>query len=134
MRLYLDASALVKRYVDEEGSDQVEAAMGEARQWATCRAGYVETVRAVGWSGDEAAVDLFRAEWPAFSVVEVDLSVAEDAAELATATGLRALDAIHLAAALALLGDEVTFATWDKRLHRAARERGLTMLPESLAA
>ena len=134
MRLYLDSSALVKRYVDEDGSDEVEAVMGGARRWATCRVGYVETARAVGLRGDKAAAERFHGEWPAFSVVEVDLAVAEEAAEIALASDLRALDAIHLAAVLALPGDGVIFATWDKRLHRAARDRGLTLLPESLAA
>jgi predicted nucleic acid-binding protein len=134
MRLYLDSSALVKRYVDEEGSDEVEAAMEEARRWETCRIGYVETARALGLRGDGAAADRFQAEWPAFRVVELDLAIAEDAVELAPATALRALDAIHLAAALAIADRDLTVATWDQRLHRAARERGLTLLPESLAA
>ena len=109
-------------------------AMDGARRWAVCRIGYVETARALGMREDKTAVDRFHVEWPSFSVVEVDLPVAEDAAGLAVATGLRALDAIHLSAALALPGREVTFATWDKRLHRAGRERGLTLLPDSLPA
>lgn len=95
--------------------------------------GYVETARALGLREDKMAADRFQAEWPAFSVVEVGLAVAEDAAELAVDMGLGALDAIHLSAALALPGGEVAFATWDKRLHRAARERGLALLPEALA-
>lgn len=134
MRLYLDSSALVKRYVDEEGSDEVEAAMDEARRWETCRIGYVETTRALARYGDEAAFGRFQFEWPSFNVVELDLTVAEDAAELAPVTALRALDAIHLAAALVNADRDLTVATWDKRLHRAARDRGLTLLPESLAA
>jgi predicted nucleic acid-binding protein len=134
MRLYLDSSALVKRYVAEEGSHEVRAAMGESRRWATCRIGYVETARALGLRGDKAAADRFQVEWPAFSVVEVDMAVAEDAAELAIATGLRALDAVHLAAAKSFPDQQLTFATWDVKLHRAAYDRGLTLLPESLTS
>jgi predicted nucleic acid-binding protein len=132
--LYLDSSALVKRYLKEEGSQEVRAAMGEARRWATCRIGYVETARAVGLRGDEAAADRFRVEWPAFNVVEVDMAVAAEATQVALETALRTLDAIHLAAALAIADRDLRVATWDKRLHRAARERGLALLPESLAA
>jgi predicted nucleic acid-binding protein len=46
---------------------------------------------------------------------------------------LRSLDALHLAAALTLATSELTFATWDARLHRAAREHGLRTLPAKLA-
>ncbi len=134
MMLYLDTSALVKRYVDEEGSLEVRAAMGEARGWATCRVGYVETARALMRSAKDVAVERFQADWSAFNVVELDMEVAEDAAELAVAARLRSLDAIHLASALAIDDRRLTVATWDARLHEAARERGLTLLPESLAA
>lgn len=58
----------------------------------------------------------------------------KEAAELALATGLRSSVAIHLAAALTLPGREVTLATRDARLHGAARQQGLTVLPASLAA
>jgi predicted nucleic acid-binding protein len=43
------------------------------------------------------------------------------------------LDALHLAAALSLPGEGLTFATWDTRLHRAAREQGLRTLPATLS-
>jgi uncharacterized protein len=132
--LYLDSSALVKCYVREEGSPEAIAAMGEARRWASCRIGYVETTRAVDRVSGPSALERFRVDWASFNVVEVNMTVAEDAVELAIATGLRALDAIHLAAAMSLPDREVTFATWDARLHRAARDRGLTLLPESLPA
>jgi predicted nucleic acid-binding protein len=45
---------------------------------------------------------------------------------------LRTLDAIHLAAALSVPGESPLFATWDTRLHRAAREHGLRTLPVAL--
>lgn len=132
--LYLDASALIKRYVPEVGTTEVTEAMGEARSLACSRVGYVETARAVGRVGGEGMLELFQSEWPLFSVVEVDLIVAEEAVSLALAEGLRSLDAIHLAAALSLPNSDLTFATWDTRLHRAARDRGLVLLPESLPA
>lgn len=132
--VYFDSSALIKRYVREDGTSEVVTAMREARGWASSRIGYVETARVVGRIGVPGAIEELRIDWPSFSVVELDLAVAEEAAELAIETGLRSLDAIHLAAALALPNGEVTLATWDARLHAAARERGLTLLPESLAA
>ena len=130
--LYLDASALVKRYVAEEGSEELIAAMGAAEGWAICRVGYVEAARAVGLAAGKAATKRFGADWPSFEVVEVDASLAEHAAELALAEELRSLDALHLAAALLISSDQLTFATWDVRLHRAAQRRGLAVFPAGL--
>lgn len=130
--LYLDASALVKRYVAEEGSEELIAAMGAAEGWAICRVGYVETARAVGLAAGKAATKRFGADWPSFEVVEVDASLAEHAAELALAEELRSLDALHLAAALLISSDQLSFATWDARLHRAAQRRGLAVFPAEL--
>jgi len=129
--LYLDASALVKRYVAEEGSDLVISSMQEADSWAICRIGHVEVARAIQLAAGKPALGRLQRDWPSFEVVEVDADLAERAAELTIAAELRSLDALHLAAAL-LLPDEVTVATWDARLHRASREVGLATLPPDL--
>jgi predicted nucleic acid-binding protein len=130
--LYLDASALVKRYVEEEGSDLVVAAMGDANGWAMCRIGYVETIRAVALAGGRRASKRAEADWPSFDVVEVDAALAEHAAQLALSAELRSLDALHLAAALVLSTEDLTVATWDVRLHGAARDHGLATLPAAV--
>jgi predicted nucleic acid-binding protein len=131
--LYLDASALVKRYVEEEGSELVLSGMEEARAWSMCRIGFVETVRAVALAGGRKAVKRIEADWLSFDVVEVDQALTEHAAELALSTELRSLDALHLAAALILPSEDLTVATWDTRLHRAARDQGLETLPVALS-
>ncbi len=132
MILYLDASALVKRYVEEAGSDAVLDAMDPAFDWVMCRVGYVETAGAVARGGGVGDLDRFRRDWSLIDVVEISQSLVERAASLAVSSGLRALDALHLAAALSVLGGDVLFATWDVRLHRAAREHGLRTLPPVL--
>jgi uncharacterized protein len=130
--LYLDASALVKRYVAEEGSEALIGEMGAAEGWTICRVGYVETARAVGLTAGKPAVRRLNADWPSFQVVEVDASLAEHAAELTSAEDLRSLDALHLAAALLISSAELTVATWDVRLHRAAQSQGLAVFPAEL--
>lgn len=130
--LYLDASALVKRYVDEEGRDVVLRAMDRASTWSICRIGFVETTRAVALAVGMSVVRRVESEWSAFDVIEVDRDLAEHAALLTRSNGLRALDALHLAAALVVPAKELTVATWDLRLHRAARDHGLATLPEAL--
>jgi len=133
LSLYLDASALVKRYVAEDGSDAVIDAMNGEETWSMCRIGFVETIRAVARGGGAEDIERAKRDWVVgCDVVELDQGLAEHAVQLALASGLRALDALHLSAALSLSVEDLVFATWDVRLHRAARERGLRTLPASL--
>lgn len=65
--LYLDSSALVRRYVNEPGSDLVRAAMQSAEGWYICRIGYLETVRAVNSPTGQRATRPVSEEWPSFA-------------------------------------------------------------------
>ena len=107
--------------------------MQTADAWYTCRIGFVETFRAVGLAAGERATRVMLQEWPAFGVVEVDQDLVERAARLALDADLRSLDALHLAAALLLPDEDLVLATWDRRLHAAARSHRLKVLPEVLA-
>jgi predicted nucleic acid-binding protein len=128
----LDASALVKRYVGEAGSDLVRDAMDRADGWFMCRVGFVETARAIGLSAGRSAASAFEDEWLAFGIVEVDQDLVEHAARLAVSRELRSLDALHLAAALVLPNVDLVVATWDGRLHAAALAEGLSVMPQRL--
>ncbi len=131
MILYLDASALVKRYLAEDGSRLVRELMHEADGWFMCRVGYVETVRAVVLAAGGRAARRVQDEWAAFDVIEVDQALVRDAADLAPSHDLRSLDALHLAAARILRRPELLVATWDRRL-AAAIATGLRPVPEDL--
>ncbi|HWM64254.1 MAG TPA: type II toxin-antitoxin system VapC family toxin [Solirubrobacterales bacterium] len=131
--LYLDASGLVKRYIKEDGSDLVVEAMDGARVLSTCRICFVEAVRAIAVGGNGRDVKKMESEWALLDVIEVDQALTERAAKLAVSRRLRSLDALHLAAALSLPDDgDLTLATWDVRLHRAAQDEGLATLPVKL--
>jgi hypothetical protein len=58
-------------------------------------------------------------------LVETDHGLLDDAAEFAERHVLRAIDAVHLASALALRDPEVVIATWDRELRTAATAEGL---------
>lgn len=132
MTLYLDSSALVKRYVREVGSDAIIETMERASSYKMCRVGFVETARAVAFGGGLDDLEKMESDWARVDVVEVNRDLAEDAARLAVHHRLRTLDALHLASALRLVDEDPTFATWDVRLHRAARECGLRTFPVAL--
>lgn len=116
----------------EPESDAIRDVMDDADGWFMCRAGYVETVRAVGLAAGKTAAKTVSDEWPVFGVIEIDQRLVEDAAELAIDRALRSLDALHLAAALILPREDLVFATWDQRLHNAASSAGLRLIPETL--
>lgn len=116
----------------EPDSDLVRTAMQADGGWFVCRIGFVETVRAVGLAAGPSATWAIREEWPSFGVVEVDQELVERAAQLALNEGLRSLDAMHLAAVLLLSSDALVLATWDRRLHAAARSHQINTLPKSL--
>jgi predicted nucleic acid-binding protein len=119
--------------VAEDGSEAVRDAMARAGNWFMCRIGFVETFRAVALTAGPRATRALHEEWPAFGVVEVDQRLVEGAAELAVEHGLRSLDALHLASALALPDEDLAVATWDLRLHRAVRQEGMAVLPSALS-
>jgi predicted nucleic acid-binding protein len=104
--------------------------MGHAAGWFMCRVGYLETARAVGLAGSPSAARAVQKEWAAFNVIEVDQDLVERATELAFAHDLRSLDALHLASALVLPGEDLIVAVWDRRLHAAARAEGLGLFPQ----
>ncbi len=132
--LYVDSSAFVKLYVEEDGRDEALTASEHASLMATSRIAYVEVGRALSLkAADEAERDDFRetwaTDWRSHRVVDLDQGVAEHALALAAHHGLRSADAIHLASALALPAAPLRFATWDQRLWEAARAVGLRVVP-----
>ena len=142
MICYLDASALVKRYVAERGSELVQHAVAEARSLGTATisraeivAAFAKAVRLGVLVREEglACRQLFSQEWPHLVRIQVSEAVVDRAAAVAWADNLRGYDAVHLAAAAAWqdwLGEPVTLATFDARLWTAARRNGLSVLPE----
>lgn len=141
MLLYLDASALVKRYVAEPGSAEVDAAIRQADATATsilsrveAVAAFAKAVRTATLTTEEAAAaaQVFRSEWADFIRIQATELVVARADQLAWRFGLRGYDAVHLASGILWyenMNQAVDFATYDRRLWQAAAESGLTPYP-----
>jgi len=146
MILYLDASALVKRYVAEPGSEEVLRRIGEAKAVGTAAISRAEVTAALAkavrfglLTREEAqsANHCFRQEWPDLIRLPVTDLVLDRAAALAWDLGLRGYDAVQLAAGLSwqdALEAPVSFATFDRQLWIASSRVGLTPLPDDLPA
>ena len=146
MILYLDASALVKCYIAEDGTEEVQHAIGESSAVGTHLISRVEVSAALGKAArmkllqeEEAALCLarFRRDWPDLIRLGVSEMLIGHADRLAWEHGLRGYDAVHLAAAdlwQDALGEQVTFAVFDRKLWQAARNIGLLSYPKSVSA
>ena len=130
--IYVDTSALLKRYVDEHDSDLAEQLVASdpvlVTSWVTLVELRRNLARLVG-AGEVAGIRAqVHADLDAFALVLVDPTVCEMAADLAEQLGVRSLDAIHLASARRLHLPALTFVTFDLRQAQAARTLGFTVL------
>ena len=75
-----------------------------------------------------AARDAFMRDLESMSLIELDVEACELAATIAEVTGVRTLDALHLAAAQRAGGTAIPFLTFDLRQAQAARALGFTVL------
>lgn len=145
MILYLDTSALIKLYVAEEHSGDVQQAAVTAASLASSVLAYVETCAALARLRRENALtapqhdltrERFIADWSDVRRVEATEAQLARAAELAEAFALRAYDSVHLAAADYLnrvAGEPLMFACYDAALNKAARVLGLELLRKPAA-
>jgi predicted nucleic acid-binding protein len=146
MILYLDASALVKRYVAEPGSVEVNEAISRAEVIGTALISRAAVAAALGkamrlgvltpedaW----ASLQVFREEWPYLVQVQVTETLIGRADTFAWEHSLRGYDAVHLAAASLwqeAMSERVTLSTFDRGLWAAAERVGLLPYPADLPA
>jgi predicted nucleic acid-binding protein len=128
--LYLDSSALAKLIVSEPETDET---VEECAHWpvhASSIVAAVEVHLALRRSKpDEPARRRADQVLAALDLVPLDDVTAARASALEAAPQLRALDAIHLASALALDDDLGALLTFDRRQREAAEAAGVATLP-----
>ncbi len=137
MILFCDTSALVKLYILEDSSRDMQALAGAASAIAVCRIAWAEMMAALSrrareFPNDADAIEVvrkrLRTDWPRYVVVEVTQALVELAGEYADTFALRGYDSVQLAAARTLqdmAGEEIQFACFDSRLGKAARMLGM---------
>ncbi|MEW5828020.1 MAG: type II toxin-antitoxin system VapC family toxin [Chloroflexota bacterium] len=141
MILYVDSSALIKRYVNEPGSTDVVNWLKRAELIGTALITRAEMIATFARSargnritvqGTMEVMNEFRANWHNYQHVNIDDTLVARADYIAETYALRGYDAIHLACALTwgeLLGAPVTIASFDRELLDAAQKTGLKTLP-----
>jgi predicted nucleic acid-binding protein len=129
--LYVDTSALLKRYVDERDSGVALSLMGTDPVLVTSRLTEIEVRRNLArlLDGSEAieAKRQFVDDLDAFALVALDATTCTTAARIAEETLCRSSDSLHLAAAQRA-GSATTLLTFDIRQAQAARNIGLQVI------
>lgn len=132
MSLYVDASAMLKLYIEEPESQLARELLRDPTHWTTARHTRVEVRRNIARVVDEPDLTKFRSwfedHWADTTVIELTDVVCERAVELAERVGVRTLDALHLGAAAEAGEGRLPIVTFDRRLSEAARSLGWIVL------
>lgn len=136
--IYLDSSAWLKLYLDEEHSADVREIVNNAEIIASVAITWVEVHAALAGARRQGkinateelqAVDAFTADWCRVYVFEVNEEMCLSAAELPHVHRLRGYDALQLAAALVAhsVWPDLTLIAFDRDIIEAAAEHDLAI-------
>lgn len=138
--IYLDSSALVKRYLKETGTDVVNSIILSSKAKATSKLSYPEILSAFARKhranemGDgplHSAINRFESDWPQLYVIEFSDEMLQPIKQVSQKYPLRAADTVHLVSALWLRSStkvDVTFVASDSRLLEAAQRENLQIV------
>lgn len=132
MKTFFDSSAFAKRYVEEPGSDAVEAACLAATDLGLCVICVPEILsafnrrlreRGLRQSDYKLMKERLLEDVTDATIVDLTPAVIKEAVVMLETSILRAADALHIAAAVAW--DAEWFLSADRRQLAAARKAGL---------
>lgn len=132
MTLYVDTSALLKLYVDEDDSDTAVELVGSdpalVTSWVTVAEARRNLARMLDGPSLASTLAVLEEDLDTFALVTAGERVCRAAARIGEVLGVRTPDAIHLASAQQLQIRAVPFLTFDLRQAQAARSLGFTVL------
>lgn len=141
---YFDTSALVKKYVNELGTQQTREFFADMEMAGTAMITQAEMASALSRASrmgkieeNEAknAWEVFLVDWESLYLIEITKPLMSRAGTLAWEEKLRGYDAVHLAAVLAwreTLDLDITLATFDEELWNAAKRLEFAVFPKDL--
>ena len=137
MNFYFDTSALMKKYIDETGSDCVVSLMKDADEiflsliteieaHSTCRRLLAE--KAISEKDYENLIRELDTDFQYYTFIPLDETVTRIARSLVNTHQLRSLDSIQLASAI-LIRDEIdAVVVCDDRIIRAGEGEGVNVI------
>ena len=137
MRLFFDTSALIKKYVTEDGSEKVDALMNKAESIIVSVITAIEAhftfkrlliENAIDESDYQTLINEFEIDYPYYSHVVFDELISSNAKSLIDKYQLKTLDSIQLGTAV-LLKDEIDyFVVCDSKLVKAGKKDRLKII------
>ncbi len=144
--IYLDTSALVKKYVIEAGTDEVRALFKKENTVITSKLTFAEVSASFARKLREGGIEKqsynkiwasFLSDWEAFTLVEVREEIFHLIHRLTGSHPLRGADAVHLSSALWVgeeIGQPLRFVASDSMLLTAAAKEGIEVINPAAAA
>ena len=139
MILNCDTSALIKRYVEEEGTDIVDGLWSASVAIATSVVAFAETVAALSRKYREgiltekeyaSTLKMFKIDFDSLILIPITTLLNATIERLVRLYPLRGFDAIHLSSAVMFRDSgsiPVHFACFDRILNEAALKEGLSI-------
>ncbi len=138
--IYLDSSALVKRYVREQGTQKLATLTATGEAMVISRLAYPEILSAfmrkrrageIGRKSLENAIHMFEEDWGRFVLVEIHDELLPVVRSMAQRHALKGADVVHLSTAVWVRNAAkmpVTMVASDADLLAAARAEGLVAI------
>lgn len=136
--IYWDSSALIKKYLKEDGSNAVLQLLSTDPILATSQLTYAEVhatfarklrEKEISLKTYQGTCSLFEADWEAMAIVRIEDKLLPKIRSLLAKHPLRSADSVHLASALYVSEyshyNALPFACADKKLLQAAINEGL---------
>lgn len=140
MIYYIDTSALVKRYFEEPGTENINRLLAREGIHSTSLLTYAEMLsvfarkhkaRDLSTPDYRKAVRQFETEWKSLHVISLNYDMLTAIRGVVTKHHLRGADGVHLASALYLahnIRDEVMMIASDNELLNAAKKAKLQVM------
>jgi len=140
---YLDASAWVKRYYRESGTDSIQSLFATEQRLACASLGFVEVMATLARKRKAHEIDAvafeqksgeLESDWERFVQIQLSVEAVELAKVMARMLALRGADAVHLASALILQerfvdeDDRLVLVTSDRELIAAGEVSGMIVM------
>lgn len=123
---YVESSAAAKLVLREPDSDTLRLSLRSHDHLVSSDLTRLEVTRAAWRAAGDTGLAQARAALLPIDTIPIERAIVDGAVRLGPPR-LRSLDAIHVATALDLADDELTFYSYDQRTLEAARAAGLTV-------
>ncbi len=137
MNLFFDTSALIKKYIIENGSDKVDDLMNKADMIFISVITEIETFstfkrllieKAITQTEYKILIKEFQIDYEFYSLIDFDNFISSNAKLMIEKYQLKSLDSIQLGTALSLKNEIDYFVVTDNKIIKSAKKEGLKVI------